>query len=149
MVVPLDRYTKLAKGVPTTKTRTITDACIFSEHWVSNYGIPSKLLANNGPQFVSKIFVAVCSILKGNNITTAEYHPQSNGQAERFYSTLISRLCHYLSENQTDWGTYLLLLTYTYNVQVHNSINESRFSLTLTKTCSGPATVVPKRISLS
>lgn len=93
VVVMADRYTKLTEAIPTTKTNVTTVACILLECLVANCSIPSRLLTDNGAQFVSRCFVAVCNTLGANNVPTAEYNPQTNGQVELFNSTLITPLC--------------------------------------------------------
>lgn len=129
-----DRYTKLTKAIQTSKTNDTTVASIFLEHSVANYGIPFELLTKNGSQFVSKFFLAVCITLRVNYITNTEYYPQTNGQAERFNSTVISRLQHYVSVHQTHCDIFLLPLTYACNVHVYRPIKvfPCRFELTQT-----------------
>lgn len=61
--VMTNRYTKRTRAIPTTTTNATTVARIFVEHWVANCGIPSKLLSENRPHFVSKFFVAVFDTL--------------------------------------------------------------------------------------
>lgn len=78
------------KAIPTVRTIATTVACIFIEQWVANYSILSTLLTEIRPQFLSKFFVAVCSTLGVQNITTTEYQPQTSGPSEGFNSTLIS-----------------------------------------------------------
>lgn len=100
-------------------------AHIFLVYQVSNYAMPYRLLTDNDPQFRLKCFVALCSTLGDNNISTTEYHLQTKCQVERFNSTLMTRLRHYVFEDQTDEDTYLLPLTYAYNIQVDRSIRVS------------------------
>lgn len=69
--VMTDRFSKLTKAIPSTKNIATTVAHIFAEHWVANYGIPSKFPAEYNTQFVPTFFVAVCGIVGVNNITTA------------------------------------------------------------------------------
>lgn len=73
-VVMKDRYTKLTETTPTANTNATTVARSLPEHWVETFGMPSKLLTDNGPQSASEIFVVVCSTFVVNNITTTEYH---------------------------------------------------------------------------
>lgn len=74
--------------------------------------LPHTVKATYG-QWLS-IYVQVFSgrvrYARGENITTIEYSPLTNGQAERFSSTLVSRMRHYVSEHQTNWDTYLFPL---------------------------------------
>lgn len=48
VVVMIDQYTKLKKAIPTSKTKSMTVAPIFLEHWVANFGIYSKTLTDHG-----------------------------------------------------------------------------------------------------
>lgn len=47
LVVKTDRFKKLAKTIPTPKTKATTVPRIFLEHCVTNHGIPSKLITDN------------------------------------------------------------------------------------------------------
>ena len=75
------------------------------------------------------------------HLTTTAYHPATNGQTERYNKTIVSRLRHYVNENQADWDDYLQPLTYAYNLQVHRSTRVSPFALTLSRVPPGPASV--------
>lgn len=140
---------KAGKEILATKTNDSTVARIFLEHWVAPYGIPSKLFPYTGPKFVSKRYLAVCSTLQVNNMTTVKYHQLTNGQAVRFNSTLITQECHYIPKHQTICNTYLLPFTYAYYVPVEISIKLLRFRLALTPTPPGPSTVIPKSTNLA
>lgn len=96
-----------------------------------------------------KHFVTVCSTLGVNNIIITEYRLHIDEQAKCFNYTSISRLCHRVSEHQTDLKTYLLPLVYAYNVQARSSIKVSAFSLAPSRTPSRSATVVPGRANLA
>ena len=55
------------------------------------------------------------------------YHPQTNGQVERFNKTLVRQLRHYVSEHVSSWARYVSLLVTAYNSQVHSSTGEAPF----------------------
>ena len=53
----------------------------------ARYGIPDRLVSDNGPQFVSNEFSQFMSLNGIKHSLVAPYHPRSNGQAERFVQT--------------------------------------------------------------
>ena len=120
VLVITDRFTKLTRAVPLGSTKAPAVAQAFLENWVYVYGAPNFLLTDNGPQFVAKFFEAVCALLGVRHFMTTAYHPQTNGQTERFNRTILDRLRHYVAENQTDWDAYVQPLTFGYNMQVHS-----------------------------
>jgi len=37
------------------------------------------------------------------NLYTSTYHPQTNGQVERFNKTLVDMVMHYIEDHQDNW----------------------------------------------
>ena len=67
----------------TTASSTIgTLRSLFARH-----GLPQVIVSDNGPQFTSDDFKKFMQINGVKHITSAPYHPQSNGLAERFVQT--------------------------------------------------------------
>lgn len=92
-----NRYTKLKRATPATKPTAPHVAAIFLVHWTFPYGIPTYLLTYNGPQFVCKLFAALCSFFEAKTLTMTAYHPQTNGQTEWYNKYIVSRLHHYVA----------------------------------------------------
>ena len=132
------RYSKLARTVAMDKIAAPQVAEAFLDCWIMPYGIPNAILSDNGPQFVAKFFELLCVMLGIKHLTTTAYHPETNGQAERYNRTLAARLRHFVSEHQDDWDAYIQPLTYAYNAQVHRSTNATPFSLVLSRHPPGP-----------
>ena len=64
----------------------------------SRNGIPSKLLSDQGTQFMSSTIKELCRICGISRIQTVPYRPQGNGVLERLHGTLKP-----LRLLQTDW----------------------------------------------
>ena len=64
---------------------------------------------------------------------TTAYHPQTNGQAERYNRTLLSALRKYVAEDLRDWDKFANAITYGYNTQVHRSTGVAPFDLVLSR----------------
>ncbi len=133
LLVLTDRFSKLTRTVPLTNTSTPTVAKAFCEHWVFAYGAPVYLLTDNGSQFASKFFLDVCSILGVKQLFTTTYHPQTNGQAERFNRTLLQALRNYIAEHQRNWDQFSSAITFGYNCQVHRSTGIPPFELVVSR----------------
>ena len=133
ILVVTDRFTKLTHAFPLKKIKADDVAVMFVNEWVFKYGAPEQLVSDNGPQFVSLLFQQVCKLLSINNAFTATYHPQTNGQAERFNRSLAAMLRCYVEDHPTEWPKYVRALCYAYNSSVHQSTSKTPFELVLTR----------------
>ena len=133
VLVITDRFTKLCRAIPLRNTKAVTTAKTFLEAWVYAYGPPRFLLTDNGRNFTSKFFQSICLAVGTKNLFTTAYHPQTNGQAERFNRTLVTRLRHFVAEHQSNWDEFVQPLTYAYNMQVHATTGTTPFDLVLSR----------------
>uniref|UniRef100_A0A8C3HCL2 Gypsy retrotransposon integrase-like protein 1 n=1 Tax=Chrysemys picta bellii TaxID=8478 RepID=A0A8C3HCL2_CHRPI len=58
----------------------------------SRFGLPEQLVSDNGPQFVSQEFQKFMKANGIHHITSAPYHPSTNGLAERSVQTMKQAL---------------------------------------------------------
>lgn len=128
LLVICDRFTKLTRAVPLKTTTAMDVVSSIIDVWVASYGIPDSILSDNGPQFASILYQGVMSMLGVTINYATPYHPQTNGQVERFNKTLVRQLRHYVSEHVITWARYVSLLVTAYNSQVHSSTGEAPFS---------------------
>ena len=114
----------------------------FVRSWVFNYGPPEDLIADNGGCFTSKYFQDVCRIMNVHNSFTTTYHPQTNGQVERYNRTILAALRTYVADHPRDWDLYTDALKYAYNCLPHTSTSSPPFDLVLSKP-PGPIAIEP------
>jgi hypothetical protein len=131
LLVISDRFSKLTRTVPLRTITLLGVAKAFCDAWVFSYGPPCYLLTDNGTLFNAKVFLSVCRELGIAKIFTTAYHPQTNGQVERFSRTIINSLRGYVERRQTDWDEYTSAITFGYNCRVHSSLNLAPFELIL------------------
>ena len=93
----MDCFTKLTSVVPSRKINAYNVAVAFAENWIFAYGPPEAVISNKGKQFAAKFFQAVCGLLGISNVFTSTYHPQTNGQVERYNRTILAMLRNYVN----------------------------------------------------
>ncbi len=84
-----DSISRLPTYRPTTANhelyiKAFTVSRAFLDHGIFCNGVPTRLISHNGSQFTAKL---LWSPLRVKNIFSTTYHPQSNGQTERFNMT--------------------------------------------------------------
>ena len=60
----------------------------FLHELFAQFGVVDCVVSDNGSQFTSVKFKEFCEIFQIKRITTPQYHPRSNAQAERSVDTL-------------------------------------------------------------
>ena len=85
-LVIVDSYSKWPIVKQMRKTTT-TQTIEILRTVFSDYGLPSQLVSDNGPQLVSEEFKTFLRENGIQHILSAPYHPKTNGLAERFVQT--------------------------------------------------------------
>jgi transposase InsO family protein len=115
LLVISDRYYKVTKTIPLRTVTALSVSRAFCDHWAYVYGPPVSLLADNGPQLTANFFQAFCAELGIHKVFTTAYHPQSNGQVERYNWTILASLRGYVATRQENWDYFPSAVTFAYN----------------------------------
>ena len=104
-------------------------AQIFVEQIIFRYGVPKKLLTDQGTNFTGNVLKAVNELFQILKLQTSPYHPQTDGLVERFNRTLANMLSTYTNSRHNDWDVYIPSCLFAYRNSVHASTNETPFFL--------------------
>ena len=89
ILVVTDSFTKFSWPFPTRRQKATTVVKLLWEKIFINYGMPQCLHSNQGHDFEGKVIKSLCQFAGIRKSWTTPYHPQGNGQTERFNKTLL------------------------------------------------------------
>ena len=87
-----DHFTCYAQAYVTQSQTALTMAKALWDNFIVHYALPQKIFSDQGRNFKSELIADLCRLLGTQKLRTSLYHPQTNGQCERFNSTLIGML---------------------------------------------------------
>lgn len=92
------------------------DACarILMEEYFMRFGLPRRVISDNGVQFVSAVMRQCMSVLGIKQSLVPLYHPEAN-PAERKNRDLKQMLAQLVEEDHTSWPTKLSLIRFALN----------------------------------
>lgn len=112
----IDRFSKMAHYIPLPKLPSARET---AEVVLSNvfrlHGLPQDVVSDRGPQFTSRFWKEFCSLIGATVSLSSGYHPQSNGQTERYNQEMETGLRCLASQHPTSWSKQLLWIEYAHN----------------------------------
>ena len=129
ILVMQDRFTKWPEAVPLPNKAASTVADAVFRHLICRHGIPRNLHTDQGTEFNNVLLDRLSERLSMGRSSTTAYHPQANGQVERFNRTLIDSLRAYADSNPATWDRYLESVLFAYRTTPHAGLNETPFFL--------------------
>ncbi|MBW0527803.1 hypothetical protein O181_067518 [Austropuccinia psidii MF-1] len=124
----VNRFSKMAVLIPTMSLITSLEfSHSFIKNHFSKHGLPSRIVSDRGPLFVSSFWTNLCQKLKISRDLSTTYNPETNVQTERVNQILKKYLWIYISYHQDDWNTWLPLAEFAYNNSDHSPTMQSPF----------------------
>ena len=125
ILVIFDHFTRFAQAYATRNKASLTAAKILYQDYIPRFGIPARLLTDQGKEFCSSLFHHLGNLCGLTQSRTTPYHPQTNGSCERFNSTLLQMLRTLSEMDKKRWPEKLNQLIFAYNATKHSTTNYS------------------------
>nr|CDJ95324.1 RNA-directed DNA polymerase (reverse transcriptase) and Integrase domain containing protein [Haemonchus contortus] len=110
-LVVVDAFSKWPEIIPMTST-TSTATLRELRRLFAQFGLPQTIVSDNGTQFTSADFQDFCRINGIKHVRSPPFHPQSNGQAERFVDTFKRSIGKIRSKGPAVDALHTFLFTY-------------------------------------
>ncbi|CAF3559432.1 unnamed protein product [Rotaria sp. Silwood1] len=148
VIVLTDNSTKyvIAEAVPDCTATCV--ARFLIDRFILVHGAPERLIRDQGSHFNNNLLRTITSAMNTPHIFSASYHPQTNGQVERFNATFAAQLAKYCNSEKTDWDLYLPSLVYAYNTSVHSTTKCTPYELAFARKPKCPFDLASPRIDL-
>jgi transposase InsO family protein len=88
LYVAIDKFTKWLEATPVVKINK-QSAVKFNKSIICRFGVPNRVIADNGSQFTSGAFQRYCEDLGIQICYASIAHPESNGQVERANAEIL------------------------------------------------------------
>src|SRR5438270_9425918 len=103
-ILPItDYFSKRAEAIPLREVKATDVVKFIKHHIIYRYGVPRRIVHDNGPQFISTTFSPLCNKFKIQSVSLTAYYPTVNGLAEAFNKTIAKILKKFISRSQCDW----------------------------------------------
>ena len=129
VLIVTDHFTRYAQAYPSKSKTALTTAKLLWNNFIIHYGFPDKIISDQGQNFESELLVNLCEVVEVQKLRTTPYHPQTNGQCERFNSTLLNMLGTLTQEQKKDWKTYVPAMVHAYNCTRNTATGYSPYYL--------------------
>ena len=103
----VDQFTKWVECIPLPTQSAEVTARAAVDQFFSRFGMPFQIFSDQGRNFESNLFSELCKVLQIHKARTTSYRPSSNGQVERYNSTLMDAVRCFIGKSQNQWDRHI------------------------------------------
>jgi len=128
-IVAVDYFTKWAEAEPLATITSNKMINFVTKNIICRYGVPQKIITDNGTQFESEEFRDFCEQFKIRKSFSAVAHPQANGQVEAVNKIIKSTIKKQLENAKSGWVDKLPFALWAYRTTHKTATGHTPFSL--------------------
>jgi len=130
ILVIVDRFSKYATFISAPKLCSAEmTAQLFFKHIVKLWGVPVSIISDRDARFTGTFWTELFRMLGSTLNISSSYHPQTDGQTERFNSMLEEYLRHFIDARQKNWVQMLDVAQFSFNSQKSSSTGKTPFEI--------------------
>jgi len=129
LVVAIEYFTKWIEAEPVAQITAHKIQHFVWKNIVSHFGIPKRLVSDNGTQFASQQLGNLCIELGVKQVFASVEHPQTNRQVESANRVLLRGLKRRLEKAKGTWAEEVPRIVWAYDTTPQSTTRETPFSL--------------------
>uniref|UniRef100_A0A2N9FKV6 Integrase catalytic domain-containing protein n=1 Tax=Fagus sylvatica TaxID=28930 RepID=A0A2N9FKV6_FAGSY len=129
ILVATEYFSKWVEAIPLRKATGAAVANFIREHIITRFGIPHKIISDNGTPFVNKNVREVLEHYRIKHRRSTPYYPQGNGQAEATNRMLLRILSKMVFDYGKGWSSHLEDTLWAYRGSTKTATGFTPFSL--------------------
>ena len=139
ILMMVDQFTKWTECIPLpSQTAEVTAQAAINEFF-TRFGYPFQIFSDQGRNFESSLFKAVCDLLQIHKARTTPYRPSANGQVERQNRSLMDAVRCFVDSQQDNWDEHLAQLAGALRSSVNRSTGFTPNKLMLGRETNQPS----------
>uniref|UniRef100_A0A2N9GKK5 Integrase catalytic domain-containing protein n=1 Tax=Fagus sylvatica TaxID=28930 RepID=A0A2N9GKK5_FAGSY len=129
ILVATKYFTKWVEAVSLRKATGAAVANFIREHIITRFGIPYKLISDNGTPFMNKDVRELLEHYQVKHRRSTPYYPQGNGQTKATNRMLLRILSKMVFDYGSNWNSHLADVLWAYRSSPKTATDFTPFSL--------------------
>lgn len=124
-----DYFSKWAEAIPLREVKKENVVDFIRNHIIYRYGIPRRIITDNGTPFFNKLMTSLCNKFKFTQHKSSMYNAPANGLAEAFNKTLCNLLSKVVTKSKRDWHERIGEALWAYRTTYRTATQATPFAL--------------------